>query len=89
MNSRQSRVAVLTGASGYVGGLILEEVCATFSTVRYVSRDPSKLTDLPPNAIPTKADLLEFSETRAALEDADIAFYFAHSMADSDQFSEL
>lgn len=82
------QTVILTGATGYVGNLILKELSRLFGEVRCITRDPSKLSGLPKNALAVKADLANHKEISAALKGAHIAYYFVHSLAETDDFEE-
>ena len=85
----KNETVVLTGATGYVGQLILSELSQKFKEVRCLTRSPEKLTGLPENCQVLKVDLLQEHQIDEALEGASVAFYLVHSLNDSDDFENL
>ena len=83
------QTVILTGATGYVGNLILKQLSQLFKEVRCGTRDPSKLTNLPKNAVAIKADLSKKKAITSAFKNADIAYYFVHSLGETDDFEEI
>ena len=83
------QTVILTGATGYVGNLILKQLSQLFKEVRCITRDPSKLTNLPKNAVAIKADLSKKKAITSAFKNADIAYYFVHSLGETDDFEEI
>jgi len=89
-NSTTRPVVVLTGATGYVGGLILEPLTHVASEVRCLTRDPSKLHgSIPAGAVVLRADLASGEGVEAALRGADIAYYLVHSLDETGDFAQL
>ncbi len=74
--------ALVTGATGYLGGRLvprlLEEGCA----VRVLARSPDRLRDVPwlAKAEVAAGDVLAGASLRAALDGIDVAYYLVHSM---------
>ncbi len=86
--AKKRPVIALTGATGYVGGLLVQPLCEMASEVRCITRDASRLSsDLPPNATAVQADVGESNSIEAALTGCDIAFYLVHSLGEGDDFS--
>ena len=83
------QTVILTGATGYVGNLILKQLSELFREVRCITRDPRKLTNLPKNAVAIKTDLSNTQAISSALKNADIAYYFVHSLGETDDFEEI
>lgn len=80
----------LTGATGYVGSLLIEPLCAVASEVRCISRNPNRIaTRLPANATAVRADITDLDSARRALAGSDIAFYLVHSLGESKDFAEV
>jgi uncharacterized protein YbjT (DUF2867 family) len=69
---------LLTGATGYIGGRLLERLLAEGREVRAVSRRPEKLEVLGVEAV--KADLIEGKGMEEALDGVTNAYYLVHSM---------
>lgn len=83
-------VVVLTGATGYVGGLILEPLARMAGEVRCLTRNPARLRgSLPDRAVALRADLATGEGVEAALEGADIAYYLVHSLDETGDFAQL
>jgi uncharacterized protein YbjT (DUF2867 family) len=88
--SKTPPTVVLTGASGYVGRLIVDELARVSTELRCLTRTPSKITSiLPQNATAVKADILDANSLISALEGADVAYYLVHSMGEADDFEQI
>jgi uncharacterized protein YbjT (DUF2867 family) len=72
---------LVTGATGYVGGLLLRRLAAERRPVRALARDPEGLPELP-GAEPVRADLVAGRGLERALDGCDTAYYLVHSMED-------
>lgn len=70
---------LVTGASGYVGGLLARRLRSTGRTVGGVARDPSRL-DLGPDVAVHRADMLEPDSLRRIDVGYTTAYYLVHSM---------
>jgi uncharacterized protein YbjT (DUF2867 family) len=70
---------LLTGASGYVGSHLLDELLARGRRVRALVRDPDG-ADLPPEVRCLKADAVKGEGLAEALEGVRTAYYLIHSM---------
>lgn len=85
-----NRLALVTGATGYVGGQVAAELVDRGWRVRVLSRDASKVRELPwgdaQNVEIVEGDASEASDVARALEDVDVAWYLLHSMSASDDF---
>ena len=79
---------LLTGATGYVGGRLLPKLLAEGHTVRCLTRRESSRSYFPDNERVEVAvgNALDEASLEAALVDVDTAFYFIHSMGDSEDF---
>ena len=78
-DSRQTDPILLTGASGYVGGYVLEELRTRGHPVRVLARDPR------PGAFPAgvdarRGDAVSGTGLAEALEGSQTAYYLIHSM---------
>src|SRR3954451_1989257 len=67
---------LVTGATGYVGGLLIERLGREGRSVRALARDPSRLAI--DDAV--KADLVSGEGLDAALYGCSVAYYLVHSM---------
>src|SRR5437868_5912557 len=71
----------VSGATGYIGGLLADTLLDAGEEVRVLARTPSKASDLEAKgADVAKADMLEPETLKPALEGASIAYYLVHSM---------
>jgi len=81
---------VLTGASGYVGQLILHDLVEVADEVRCMTRRPESLDPiLPEGAIAVKGDTFEPVSLDVVLEGATVAYYLVHSLGESGDFADL
>jgi uncharacterized protein YbjT (DUF2867 family) len=88
MKATQSRI-LLTGATGYVGGRLLEALEDAGRSVRCLVRRPEFLTGrVGPTTQVVAGDCLDPESLRPALKDVDTAFYLVHSMGSKDDFAE-
>jgi uncharacterized protein YbjT (DUF2867 family) len=69
---------LITGATGYIGGRLMERVLAEGREVRALARDPGAL-DAPAVEV-VKGDVIAGTGLREALEGIDTAYYLIHSM---------
>jgi uncharacterized protein YbjT (DUF2867 family) len=81
---------LLTGASGYVGGRLLQLLSARSFPVRCLARRPEFLSDqITANVDVVRADLLERDSLPWAFEGIDSAYYLVHSMGSDGDFEEM
>jgi uncharacterized protein YbjT (DUF2867 family) len=80
---------LVTGASGFVGSLLVPRLCAEGHTVRALGREPERvraaLARTQPAGQPVdvevlRADVLTRSGLAAALDGVEVAYYLIHSM---------
>lgn len=83
-----SGIVLVTGASGYVGGILLERLAAAQVPLRCMSRNPSKLTGLSGPVQAVQGDVLEPSSLAKAMTGVTTAYYLIHSMGYSSDFAE-
>lgn len=98
--SENARLALVTGATGYIGGQVAQELLRRGWRVRLLSRSAEKVRNLPwgdsvvaegRSAGPGEAEVVEGNASEAAdvsraLQDVDVAWYLLHSMGDSKDF---
>jgi uncharacterized protein YbjT (DUF2867 family) len=85
-----ARPVLLTGATGYVGGRLLEALLSRGRRVRCLVRDPNRLDMLGNGDTETvEGDLLDPSSLPAAMAGTGAAYYLVHSMGGRGDFSAL
>ncbi|MGB8020523.1 MAG: SDR family oxidoreductase [Candidatus Nanopelagicales bacterium] len=84
------RLALVTGATGYVGGRLVPELLAAGLRVRVLARHPDRLRDLPwVDAVEISVgDAADPAAVLTALTDVDIAYYLIHSIGAAPDFHE-
>ncbi len=82
--------ALVTGATGYIGGRLVPRLLDHGIAVRCLARDPDRLRDVPWRAKVEVAggDVLRPDSTAAALADCDVAYYLVHSLGSGRRFAE-
>jgi len=81
---------LLTGATGYVGGRLLEALETAGHSVRCLARRPEYLEPrVRPGTEVVRGDCLEPETLAPALEGVEAAYYMVHSMGGSGDFAEL
>jgi uncharacterized protein YbjT (DUF2867 family) len=80
-----SRRALVTGATGYIGGRLVPRLLAAGFTVRVLVRNTNKLTDVPwaGDVDIVKGDLGDPASLERATADTDVLYYLVHSMGSS------
>ena len=80
----------LTGATGYVGGRLLERLQQLGHPVRCLSRDPERLAGrMTDGTEAVGADVLDTDRMAEAMAGIDVAYYLVHSMGTSGSFAEI
>src|SRR3954452_924797 len=70
---------LVTGATGYVGGRLVERLRSEGRPLRAAARNPARLGELP-GGEPVRVDLISGEGLAAALEGVTTAYYLVHSM---------
>lgn len=72
---------MVAGATGYIGGLLCERLCADGQEVRALARNPERAQKLREAGCDVRqADVLEPETLGPALEGVEVAYYLVHSM---------
>lgn len=69
---------LITGATGYIGGRLMERVLADGRDVRALARNPDRLAGAPVETV--KGDVIAGTGLREALDGIETAYYLIHSM---------
>jgi uncharacterized protein YbjT (DUF2867 family) len=72
-------VELVTGATGYVGGKLVDRLLSEDRPVRALARDPSRVGPRP-GLEAVRGDLLRGTGIRQALDGCSVAYYLVHSM---------
>ncbi|MFJ9407453.1 SDR family oxidoreductase [Streptomyces sp. NPDC101393] len=82
--------ALVTGATGYIGGRLAPELLAAGYDVRALARSPEKLRDHPWAARTevVRGDVTDADSVRKAMTDVDIAYYLVHALGTGGDFEE-
>ena len=84
-----SRLLLVTGASGYVGGRLLRALAQRGERVRCLARRPEELrARISPRVEVVGGDVLDAASLVRALAGVDTAFYLVHGMASPRDFME-
>ncbi|UCH15037.1 MAG: SDR family oxidoreductase [Bacteroidales bacterium] len=76
-----SGTILVTGATGYVGGRLVPELCNRGYKVRVLVRSKSpEHAELWPDAEITVSDVLNYNSLKKALKNVQVAYYLIHSM---------
>lgn len=87
--SHGGRRALVTGATGYIGGLVVPRLLDQGQTVRVLTRSADKLPKEWKDRVEvSEGDATERADLEAALEGVDLAYYLIHSMDGSGNFVE-
>jgi uncharacterized protein YbjT (DUF2867 family) len=79
--SSKHRTALVTGATGFIGGRLANALTDDGWLVRALVRDPSRATDLADRGIDLfEGDVLDADSIRGAGEGVEVAYYLVHSM---------
>ncbi len=90
MNSQTEDRILLTGATGYVGGHLLDRLQQTQSHVRCLTRRPKALAHREgPRTEVVAGDLLDAGSLVSAMKGVRAAYYLVHSMGETADFAEF
>lgn len=81
-------VVLLTGASGYVGGLLLSQLESQPVVVRCLARNPDKINRSVDTTEAVKGDVLDAASLDAAMQGVHTAYYLVHLMSGSKDFEK-
>ena len=86
-----SQLALVTGATGYVGGRLVTRLLEEGFRVRVMARDPERLRDYPwlNQVEAVRADAEDRSSLDSALRDVDVAYYMLHSLSEHEGFENV
>ncbi len=86
-----TRRALVTGATGYVGGRLVSRLLDEGYTVRVMARNVDKLRDYPwlPKVEVIQADAQNLEALTPALKDVDVAYYMLHSLSEHSGFETI
>lgn len=86
----ESRTALVTGATGYVGGNVVKQLLRNGWTVKVLARSAQKAANETwgDDVVVIEGDASERQDVARALEGADCAWYLLHSMGDGAGFAE-
>jgi uncharacterized protein YbjT (DUF2867 family) len=84
-----SKLILLTGATGYVGGRLLRALEAAGYRVRCLSRHPNALSQrVAQTTKVVKGDVLDAASLATSMAGVHAAYYLVHSMASANSFEE-
>ncbi|MGW8437269.1 SDR family oxidoreductase [Nocardiopsis sp. NPDC055551] len=85
------RLALVTGASGYIGGRLVPELLEAGYRVRCLARSPEKLRDHPwrERVEVARGDVVSGEGLDEALNGVDVAYYLVHSMGKGGDFESV
>jgi uncharacterized protein YbjT (DUF2867 family) len=82
-------LVLIAGATGYVGGELLNTLLSAGYTVRCIARHPEVLrAKALPRLEAVEGDILDSASVRAAMADVGTAYYLIHSMGSTKSFEE-
>lgn len=85
----ETSLVLLTGASGYVGGRLLQSLENQGCRVRCLARRPAVLKErASPSTEVVAGDVLDRPSLDTALRGVDVAYYLVHSMGSTGSFEE-
>jgi uncharacterized protein YbjT (DUF2867 family) len=88
-SSDSTKLILVTGATGYIGGRLVTEFAARGDRVRCLARRPEYLRQrVPANVEVVGGDVLDAGSLGAALAGVVVAYYLVHSMRSTGDFEE-
>lgn len=89
-DDRHGAPVLVTGATGYIGGLLVPRLLADGRAVRVISRDADKLTEQPwhDDVEIVEGDATDEKDLGRALDGVGVAYYLLHSMDGEGDFRE-
>lgn len=90
-SATNSKFCLVTGATGYIGGRLVNQLLQAGHRVRVMARFPDRLRDLPwyEKVEVIQADALDPISMRAALKDIDVAYYLLHAINQGQNFGNI
>jgi uncharacterized protein YbjT (DUF2867 family) len=87
---RTTKLCLVTGATGYVGGRLVPELLEAGYRVRVLARNPDKLRDLPwhDSVEVAVGDAADGAAVARAMADVDVAYYLIHAIGTGPGFHE-
>lgn len=84
------QTALVTGATGYIGGRLVPRLIAAGFAVRVLARYPEKLRQVPwvGQVQIVEGDIADHAAMTAALKGVDVLYYLVHSMGQKGDFEE-
>src|SRR5271155_1076226 len=90
MSPPAERTILLTGASGYIGGRLLQRLQASGTPLRCLTRRAEQLRDrVAPQTEVVAGDVLDRASLDGAFEGVHTAYYLVHSMGGDGDFEDL
>lgn len=84
-----SKLILVTGATGYVGGRLIPVLLKRGYNVRCLVRDPSRVEGRGWQGVEAvKGDVLKYEELPRAMKGVSVAYYLVHSMTAGEGFKE-
>ena len=85
-----SKLILVTGATGYVGGRLVPRLLEAGYRVRCLVRDPARLQGRAwlPQVETVSGDVLQPQSLLAAMQGVNAAYYLVHSLGGGSDFSE-
>ncbi|MFI2259581.1 SDR family oxidoreductase [Streptomyces tubercidicus] len=82
--------ALVTGATGYIGGRLIPELLAAGYAVRALARTPEKLRDHPwaGQTEVLRGDVTDEDSVRTAMAGAEVAYYLVHALGSGRRFED-
>ncbi|TFV85701.1 SDR family oxidoreductase [Blastococcus sp. CT_GayMR16] len=85
-----SKLCLVTGATGYIGGRLVPELLAAGHRVRVMTRSPDRLRDHPwaGQVEIVRADAADADQVATACAGADVVYYLVHALGSGPEFEE-